>query len=931
MKIYTFLLFVCLGLFQIRAQELPPLQSFYPQNYNGGDQNWGITQDSNNIIYVANNKGLLSYNGSKWHLYPTPNQSIMRSVLAQGERIYSGFYGDFGYWDRTNTGTLAYTSLMAKFKLAPLEDEEFWGIATMGDWLVFQSLDRIYIINENLERVNIIDSETTLTEMILVDDTIIFQKIDQGIFKIENGQQMLLTEHPSLKSEVLVDVFKRDSKLFFVTQSKGLYEWDHNQVKKSDSRINEVVDSKSIYSGQQLSNNQYAVGTISNGLMLFDGSENLLYQINQTNGLSNNTVLDVFEDSLGNIWLAMDNGISVINLNSQFKAYYDQEGLLGTVYTSALFNDNLYLGTNQGLFRKNQENSFELLEGTEGQVWGLKELNGNLFCGHDRGTFIVDKQGEVSRVSSVQGAWDFKLIPDYPNLVLQGNYNGLYVLENRNAEWSIRNKIEGFDTSTRYFEFIKGHNLVVSHEYKGIYYLSIDEKFSKVKEISRDSLSEAVNSSIVKYKNHIFFGSKSGIYRYNENIRRFEYDSSFSKLMSYSPYVSGKLIVTDEGSKLWYASENGFSYLEPDNLTGDITITNLALPLNKRATKSGYEHLLKLSENNYLIGTTEGYLTIETGSDQIKETDVIIDAVITNVLGESSRKVNFIEENEFSSNSNSFEFSFYAPVYDIFSHSQFSYRLVGYYDEWTPWSESSTSSFDNLSFGQYQFEVRSKIGNQVNSNNASYKFKILKPWYLSHMAIIGYIVLTVVIGFIIHSMYRGYYKRQRKRLIIAKERELEIKELESQQQIMQFRNENLQLDIENKSRELGLSTMNLIQKNEVLNDIKNQLGKVSSLKEIKEVMRLINRQLNTTADWKVFEEAFNNADKEFLKSVKSKHPNLTSNDLRLCAYLRLNLSSKEIAPLLNISHKSVEVKRYRLRKKMNLDHDINLTDYILQI
>ena len=69
----------------------------------------------------------------------------------------------------------------------------------------------------------------------------------------------------------------------------------------------------------------------------------------------------------------------------------------------------------------------------------------------------------------------------------------------------------------------------------------------------------------------------------------------------------------------------------------------------------------------------------------------------------------------------------------------------------------------------------------------------------------------------------------------------------------------------------------------------------------------------------------------FIKKIKSLHPELTPNDLRLCAYLRLNLPSKEIAPLLNISHRSVEVKRYRLRKKMNLDHKENLTEYILNL
>ena len=148
---------------------------------------------------------------------------------------------------------------------------------------------------------------------------------------------------------------------------------------------------------------------------------------------------------------------------------------------------------------------------------------------------------------------------------------------------------------------------------------------------------------------------------------------------------------------------------------------------------------------------------------------------------------------------------------------------------------------------------------------------------------------------------------------------------------MYFENEKLQQDIENKNRELAISTMSLIKKNEFLNDIKDELKSTPEQKNLKSVIKIIDKNLNNTDDWKFFEEAFNNADKDFLKKIKSKHPDLTPNDLKLCAYLRLNLSSKEIAPLLNISSKSVEVKRYRLRKKMDLPHEASLTNYILEL
>jgi DNA-binding CsgD family transcriptional regulator len=148
---------------------------------------------------------------------------------------------------------------------------------------------------------------------------------------------------------------------------------------------------------------------------------------------------------------------------------------------------------------------------------------------------------------------------------------------------------------------------------------------------------------------------------------------------------------------------------------------------------------------------------------------------------------------------------------------------------------------------------------------------------------------------------------------------------------MRFNNEKLRQDIENKNRELGISTMNLIKKNEFLNNIKKELKNADDIKSLNYVIKIIDRNLNNTDDWNLFQEAFNNADKDFLKKIKSLHPLLTSNDLRLCAYLRLNLSSKEIAPLLNISSRSVEVKRYRLRKKLGLSHESSLSDYILKI
>mgnify|MGYP003331829594 FL=1 len=143
--------------------------------------------------------------------------------------------------------------------------------------------------------------------------------------------------------------------------------------------------------------------------------------------------------------------------------------------------------------------------------------------------------------------------------------------------------------------------------------------------------------------------------------------------------------------------------------------------------------------------------------------------------------------------------------------------------------------------------------------------------------------------------------------------------------------QELEDNIEQKNKELAISTMAMIKKNQFMNALLNDLQPAAANPSVSRVLRTIQRSLKSDDDWEFFQQAFDNADKDFLKRLKDMYPSLTNHDLKLCAYLRLNLSSKEIAPLLNISVKSVDIKRYRLRKKMALQHDQNLTEYILSL
>jgi|TARA_B110000914_G_scaffold223514_1_gene239150 DNA-binding CsgD family transcriptional regulator len=931
MKFRHFIYLFIVTQLSIFSQELPPIEVFKPKDYGAEDQNWGISQSDDKTIYFANNKGLLTYNGARWKLYKSANSSIVRSVRVIEDKIYTGSYMDFGYWESNKLGILEYSSITKNEKVPLAEDEEFWNILELDRWILFQSLDRIYIYDTKLKTIDIIKSKTTITKIYKVNNEIYYQKIYEGIYKLKNDEEILITDNPLLKNNILINIFSINNELLFQTKELGFFIKQNGKfIKEWDSKLNTKLSNYSIYNSLQLKNGDFILGTVSNGIIYVNTKKEIEYTINQSNGLGNNTVLSLYEDKEENVWLGLDNGISNINFNAPFRVYKDDLGILGSVYTSFIDDDILYLGTNQGLFYKNkdQKGAFKFVKGTEGQVWSLQKIKNTLFCGHDKGSFIISK-GKAERIYNTSGTWVFKEIDNNPDLIIQGNYEGLYILKKENDKWVLRNKIKGFEISSRHLEFIKQDEVLVSHEQKGVYKLKIDTGFNQVLSYSKTVVKKSIKSSLNTYNNKVLYGSNSGVFFYDTNSLDFKKDSILSNLYDFTSYISGKLI--NANNKLFAFTEQNITYVQREKLSAKYELFSIPVPNSVRETKDGYENILYIGDDKYLIGITSGYIITDlTYRNKINHT-IKLDEVSAHSIKNEEKSLSLVKGGALENKENHIKISYSISNYSKYFPSLFRYRLLGSNNNWSDWSSKSEVYFENLPHGSYIFEASAKIGNLETNNKIKYNFTIAKPWYLKPLSLIIYFFSGVLILIIINILHRNYFKNQREKLLKKKEKELEIKQLENEQQLMHFKNLDLQKDIDSKNRELGLSTMNLIKRNELLGTIKKELGSTKDKDGITTVIKLINTNLNTSNDWKLFEEAFKNTDKGFMKKLKHKHSNLTSNDLRLCTYLRLNLSSKEIAPLLNISIRSVEVKRYRLRKKMNLPHEASLSSYILEI
>lgn len=917
----------------VSAQELSPIQNYTPIEYEAGNQNWSFTQSQSKTMYIANNNGLLEFNGISWKLYQSPYGTPVKSVLSIKARVYTGSYMEFGYWERNKLGVLTYTSLSSVIKNQLVEDEDFWSITGFKDWVLFQSLDKIYIYNSKTKLFEVFDTVTKRAKIFNVKNKLYFQSGERGLFTLSDGKLVLVSDHDIFKNEIIVGAFSVQDYMLVITETGRFFHFDNRELKEWKISAKVDLNATKVYSTLKLHDGSYVLGTISKGIFHLNKNGELIYHINQEKGLNNNTVLSLFEDADHNVWLGLDNGLSILNLNSPFKEYVDQLGTIGVVYAAKKIGKLLYLGTNQGLFYKNDDSQdFQMVEGTEGQVWMLKELQNTLFCGHHNGTYAIN-DAVATKISDFPGTWDIQEIKEYPNLLIQGNYKGLSILQFINGQWIFKNRIEGFDNSSRFFEFVDQNKILVNHDYKGVYNLELNTDYTRALNVGQIP-SKGNGSSLMRFRNEIVYTTINGVFDYKPKKQDFIRDSLLSKkFFNAQDSIIGIVQSTNESKRLWGFSNNNIISVSSGNLTNNPEEIKISIPVFFRRSMGvlGFESVVHLEKENYLIGMSNGYVTLDLDKKHDRNYRIELNGISRTSYNSPKVSIPIVENKEFDYSENNISFSFHVAEYDKFTEVNYQYMLDGRYDQWSNWSTEPSIDLENLAYGSYTLKVRAKVGNTPTLNEVSYSFVIKRPWYMSLWAFFSYVLMIILCSILIHRIYKSYYRKQQMQLIKENKKRLKRKKLKNQKKLVQVKNERLQELVDSKNRELAISTMSIIKKNEFLNAIKEKLKDLKDDAQVRSVIKTIDRNINNDDDWTFFENAFNNADKDFLKKVREKHPELSSNDLRLCAYLRLNLSSKEIAPLLNISVRSVEVKRYRLRKKMNLSHDDGLTDYIINI
>lgn len=934
---------------------LPDIINYTKGSYKAGAQNRQMRQDDKGIMYFANSEALLTYDGINWKTYPLPNKSIVRCVeFGPDKRLYVGGQDEFGYFSPNETGELTFHSMRNLIPEAERSFTDVWEIYFYENSVFFQTSSKIFQVRDN----NCTIFKSTHWRFISsYNNKLIAQDFDKGLLLFKNGLWTPFLEYSDFPADYFVTSLTdigNDSALI-TTSKHGVYILNATRLTKLKSSFLEEISKMNIATSAMVNEEHIVIGTNLAGCFIINKSGELIQRFGRKEGLQNNNILDVYLDKEKNLWLGLDNGIDFIAYNNAIKHIYPDYFNEGSGYAVAIHNNNLYLGTSNGLFKTSLESEVDMsyikadfspVINTKGQVWNLSEVNGKLLMGHHDGAFEISNEG-AQEIDKSTGFWTFlpfsNVLPS--SIMIAGTYNGINFYNYTSGKFINRQTPALFESAR--FVCIDNNTIWVAHPYKGVYRLTVkDDKVISTQIYTADKgLLSSNGNYIFKIKNRIVLATTKGIFEFNNQTNEFELSVFYNKLIGNK---NVRYLKEDASGNVWFVFEKTLGLIDMSGTQPQI----IYFPELANKFVSGFEFVYPVNANNVFIGGEKGFYHVNL--EQYKKLKYPLKVWITAVKAISKQEVLLFggynksvndtsfyatKKTQIDHSWNSIRFEFAAPVYGQQSTIEYSYLLEGFDKQWSEFSKKTDKEYTNLSAGNYTFKVKSRNNLGVESAFSSYVFVVLPPWYESAWA---YLLYTLIVSFATYRLYRHQKKKFKKQQNIHEEEQkrlLYLHQLElekTEKELVNLRNEKLEAEIKHKNTELASVAMHLAQKGEMLGKIKDHVVKLKKQPdvdpdELKKIIKSISEEDKVDKQWEQFAMHFDTVHSDFLSTLKKQFPALSANELKLSAYLRMNLSTKEIAQLLNISVRGVEISRYRLRKKLAIPKEMNLFEFLLEI
>ncbi|WP_281234276.1 helix-turn-helix and ligand-binding sensor domain-containing protein [Flavobacterium gelatinilyticum] len=900
--------------FQIQAQELLPfVENYNKSDYQGDNQIWNVAQGKDKAMYFANNHYLLRYDGVVWEKYALPNKTIIRSILIEGDRIYSGSYKEFGYWYRED-GKMHYVSITKNLRLFDEKDnEEIWKIFRYNGSLYFQSFNDVFIYNG--KSIKKIKFPFLISYCFVVDKDLYVASVNKGLFKMNGSRIANPKGWNVLKNTVVHAIEKKDSKIYIFTQKRGIFTVEKNGLRAWDNPLNETLKSNGINVAKFIKNNKLVVGTGNKGVFIYDFNSDTYKNIDRNNVLMNNSVLSIGFDKEQDLWLGLDNGIAHVEVNSPISFFYDNSGILGSVYSVATTKKGYLIASNHGIFEFDSGN-FKMMPNTQGQGWNITKINDKYIIGHNDGTFCYEN-GTLTKINNVSGGWNLSksMIND---TYFQSTYSGILVYHDP-SDFKKNIIINDFTKPIKYVAQNKKNEIWAADNYRGLYRVLFDDNYKtkKIENITQQSkIKNDFGVKIFEFRDEILFLINNVWYTFNSISSKLEenelFNTNFKNISDVIAIDKNHFLVLQEGILYHIYAHDGkfiWNIIQEKYYKGKLINENLRI---------------FRSRNHYLMNLDDGFISLQLGYLNKQNRGVKVEAYNNN--GELLPEDGKIKHNT------ELRINVISGIYGASKPNLFYQINRG--KNYIPISNGAIV-LNNLGSGSHSVVIFKHDG--ANYDKVSgFDFKVSQPWYFSFWMILLYLL---VVGAVLFFYYKWNKLRYTQKLKLQAEElkhqqeifEMELKK-ENELNIQEYEKHILELELQSKSSEVAGKSLSIAKQSEMIENIQNILDSEKDFNKLKsEIKKAIKINEVNKHEWEIFEANLNQIHNEFISNLSKKYPHLTPKDIKLCIYLKMNLSSKEIAPMMNISFRGVELHRYRLRKKLGLNQEENLSKFLLSL
>ncbi len=942
-----FIVWMCLLMKYDAQSSKYPILNFSPVDYKAGIQNIDFAQNRDMQIFVANNLGVLSYNGSEWKVHNTETGKKQRSLAFDEDtrRLYVGSQGEFGYF----YDDWKYQSLVDLIPLNERDFDEVWDVFQVDSDTYFCTFQGIFKYDG--EKIYKIGNEEGFDKSFKIGGKLITQDKQGQLYEVK-GDELVPLANQTSKNQLVAGIIEKEGGSLIIYKSGKIEMLSLFESNQPYGLLERTLLGKYINHVLQLADSRLVVCTQTSGIFIYDFKDGTINNISKSEGLLSNACLRAFQDHFGSLWIGSQNGVSLIDINSPMRFLNQEIGIEGSGYAVFETEDGSYYSTSSGFFflaKGSSESQF--IPGTEGPGYDIQKIGKYIYGCHQTGVFLLQSGRSVS-VTNEDGFWKLKPLKSRPGYFVGGGYNGLYIFKlDKEQKLSFYKKVAGFNESSRFFEEDQEGNIWVGQYYKGLFKIELSQDLQVINIINAsDEYNLPFSNQLILtcIDDELYVGSKKGVYKLDTRTNQIQRASLFDDIIGEEPIY---LIESDEQKNIHILSKSKvgfFKQISPNNYAFvPSSLYQLRYFLNNDLL-----HVSSRNKDGIYFSANEGFLYYNPKLEPRSAARV---PLIVNKVHDVSSGKNLLALNPFDPLvQDALELEIERGVKDIklsiesyqfnnVNQKAFSYFLEGFDEDFSDVSNASMKEYTNLPEGEYNFRIKTKDNLGKEYESSPLKLKVKPPIYRTLGAKASYIALGILSLIIVARIQKRRYEKREAEVRAKSQLEIEKKERtieeiadKKEMELLKLKEENMKNELSHVNNQLATTTMNLVVKNDFITTIRSELKdiKEKDSKSAKLALDRLVREIDTTLrvqeDWEQFEYHFDQVHGDFLTRLRNEFQDLTPSEQKLCAFLKLNLSTKEIANLLSISIRGVEVARYRLRKKLKLQKGQNLSKFIIE-